>query len=103
MTEPNEGNGHKEKRVKTIQKETHQGLDARGLRQGRNEKQTLQWLLLVLICFPISSVYSKIYTQSKWSILKRFIGNSLAVQWLGLCTSSAGGLGLLPGWGTNIL
>ena len=34
MTEPNEGNGHKEKRVKTIQKETHQGLDARGLRQG---------------------------------------------------------------------
>lgn len=38
MTEPNEENGHKEKRVKTIQKETHQGLDAGGLRQGRNEK-----------------------------------------------------------------
>ena len=27
---------------------------------------------------------------------------SLVVQWLGLHTSSAGGVGLIPGWGTNI-
>ena len=107
MTEPNEGNEHKEKRVKTIENQTHQGLDVGGLRQGRSEKETLQWHLLVFICFLIyfliSSVYSKIYPQSKWSILEGSIGNFLVVQWLGLCTSSAGGLGLLPGWGTNIL
>ena len=29
--------------------------------------------------------------------------NSLAVQWLGLCASTAGGLGSIPGWGTKIL
>ena len=27
---------------------------------------------------------------------------SLAVQWFGLCTSIAGGVGLIPGWGTKI-
>ena len=30
-------------------------------------------------------------------------GNSLAVQWLELCASTAGGLGLTPGLGTKIL
>ena len=25
------------------------------------------------------------------------------VQWLGLCTSTAGGIGLIPGWGIKIL
>ena len=29
--------------------------------------------------------------------------NSLAVQWLGLCSSTAGDLGSIPGWGTKIL
>ena len=29
-------------------------------------------------------------------------GTSLAVQWLRLCTSNAGGAGLIPGWGTKI-
>ena len=28
-------------------------------------------------------------------------GNSLAVQWLGLCSSSAGGLDSIPGQGTR--
>ena len=28
---------------------------------------------------------------------------SLVVQWLGLCTSTAGGTGSIPGWGTKIL
>ena len=27
---------------------------------------------------------------------------SLMVQWLGLCTSTAGGMGLIPGQGTKI-
>ena len=30
-------------------------------------------------------------------------GISLAVQWLELCTSTAGGTGLIPGRGTKIL
>ena len=30
-------------------------------------------------------------------------GTSLAVQWLRLCTSNAGGMGLNPGGGTKIL
>ena len=28
-------------------------------------------------------------------------GTSLVVQWLGLCASTAGGTGLIPGWGTR--
>ena len=30
------------------------------------------------------------------------MGTSLAVLWLRLCASGAGGLGLIPGLGTNI-
>ena len=30
-------------------------------------------------------------------------GNSLVVQWLGLCAFTAGGQGSIPGWGTEIL
>ena len=30
------------------------------------------------------------------------MGNSLVVQWLGLCTCTAGGPGSVPGWGTKI-
>ena len=29
--------------------------------------------------------------------------NSQAIQWLGLHASTAGGMGLIPGWGTKIL
>ena len=31
------------------------------------------------------------------------VGNSLVVQWLGVCTSTAGGMGSIPGRGTKIL
>ena len=31
------------------------------------------------------------------------IGNSLTVQWIELCASSAGGIGSIPGQGTKIL
>ena len=31
------------------------------------------------------------------------VGTSLVVQWLRLCTSTAGGAGSTPGWGTKIL
>ena len=30
-------------------------------------------------------------------------GTSLVVQWLGLCASTAGGIGPIPGWGTKPL
>ena len=33
---------------------------------------------------------------------KKFLGNSLAVQWLGLCASTAGGKGSIPSGGTKI-
>ena len=42
---------------------------------------------------------SKYYCQKK----KKRIGNSLAVQWLGLGAYTARGLGSIPGQGTNIL
>ena len=34
--------------------------------------------------------------------MKRSLGNSLEVQWLGLSTFSAGSLDSIPGWGTRI-
>ena len=34
--------------------------------------------------------------------IKRFPGNSLVVQWLRLSASTAGGAGLIPGWGTKV-
>ena len=36
------------------------------------------------------------------AVQKESTGASLAVQWLGLHTSSAGGMGSVPGWGTKI-
>ena len=33
---------------------------------------------------------------------KKIHGTSLAVQWLRLCASDTGGVGLIPGWGTKI-
>ena len=38
-----------------------------------------------------------------FSIKKMQVGNSLVVvQWLGLCASTVGGIGLIPGKATNI-
>ena len=41
--------------------------------------------------------------ESWWPWNLKVSGNSLAVQWLNLCTSTAGGLGSIPGQGTKIL
>ena len=41
--------------------------------------------------------------QAKNEIKSIIPGNSLAVQWLGLCTSTAGGPGSIPSQGTKIL
>ena len=37
------------------------------------------------------------------NLTKYIQGTSLVVQWLRLCASIAGGMGLIPGWGTKIL
>ena len=44
----------------------------------------------------------KLKTRSSKSSEKSSIGNSLAVHWLGLCASTAGGTGSIPGQGTKI-
>ena len=43
------------------------------------------------------------YTQDKLMFKNESKGNSLAVQWLGLCALTAQGVGSIPGWGTKIL
>ena len=43
----------------------------------------------------ITSYNGHSYCQSE-----QIPGDSLVVQWLGLCASTAGGSGLIPGWGT---
>ena len=42
--------------------------------------------------------YSEITVVSK----NYFLGTSLVVQWLGLCASTAGDMGSIPGRGTKI-
>ena len=43
------------------------------------------------------------YNDVGRSNIEQYPGNSLAVQWLGLCAFTAKGAGLIPGWGTKIL
>ena len=45
------------------------------------------------VCYSIFSIF--LFTQN-------ILGTSLAVQWLRLQAPNAGGMGLLPGWGTKI-
>ena len=47
-------------------------------------------------------LYKSQHRETAW-IRKNKKGTSLAVQWLRLCNSTAGGTGSIPGWGTNIL
>ena len=43
------------------------------------------------------------FSKEEISLLKKHpLGNSLAVQWLGLQPLTAQGLGSIPGWGTKI-
>ena len=48
----------------------------------KGKAQTCRWVTLLLVC-------SRNVSQ----------GTSQVVQWLGLCTSTAGSLGSIPGWG----
>ena len=56
--------------------------------------------LLDLLHDAWNTVCFKTYYMYIW---QQTPGTSLAVQWLGHCTSTAGGMGLIPGWGTKIL
>ena len=47
--------------------------------------------------------YSGFVSIAIGNILNCQLWNSLVVQWLGLCPSTAGGIGLIPGRGTNTL
>ena len=46
--------------------------------------------------------YFKFISSLLVKVLKQMTGNSLAVQWLGLCTFTAEGLGSISGQGTKI-
>ena len=67
-----------------------------GSLQKLNELMQTQWFLDVSKC--TIRVSNNKNTRNKGDN-----GNSLAVQWLRLRTSTAGGVGSFPGWGTRIL
>ena len=52
---------------------------------------------MLLYAFTDSSDWSELTS------LKSYMGTSLVVRWLRLCTSTAGGPGSIPGRGTEIL
>ena len=56
-------------------------------------------ILLLLVTTKIKCISDSPVVTTK---IKCIRGNSLAVQWLGLCASAAGGTGLIPGRGTKI-
>ena len=62
-----------------------------------------KFMLWVVECFHVRT-RSNVYL-CLWKINQKEngFGTSLAVQWLELCTSTAGGLGLISGQGTKIL
>ena len=62
------------------------------------------WLIHVNVWQKLLHYCKVISLQLKLINLKKKTDGrtSLAVQWLRLCASSAGGIGSIPGWGTKI-
>ena len=58
----------------------------------RIQSQTLAGLSSPAVPSTLRSFYHEIFS-----------GTSLVIQWLRHCASTAGGTGLIPGWGTKIL
>ena len=57
---------------------------------------SLQWKVPCGLCHPHSQ--SLLWSLCQWhQHSKQWYRNSLVAQWLRLCTSSAGGVGLIPG------
>ena len=52
----------------------------------------------------LRSIFNKNLNQQQWrtKALRWNIETSLVVQWLRLCTSAAGSMGLIPCWRTKI-
>ena len=62
-------------------------------------KLIFSWVAFYKIHLPFTFLIRiMLWTKDKLSPL----GTSLAVWWLRLCTSNAGGMGSIPGWGTKI-
>ena len=77
------------------------------LRQARQGQQhpvcSLAWGGLRASVSPsLPAILLKILSREKVTFKVPFIGNFLTVQWLGLCASTAGGKGSIPGRGTKI-
>ena len=61
----------------------------------------IYFLLSVCVClWFFATLY---FLREPWGLINKSLSreNSLMVQWLGLCASTAGGLGLIPGQGTK--
>ena len=58
---------------------------------------------LLLCPLPALLIHPHLALTLQTLLQKWFLGTSLAVHWLRLHTSTAGGMGSIPGWGTKIL
>ena len=62
-------------------------------------------MFFLSVLFNIAAIthglYTLFLTQHEHKLLRVKEGTSLAVQWLGLHTSTVGGTGLIPGRGTK--
>ena len=57
---------------------------------------------IFVVTVPFRIHYS--FQKERNAIFKiTLLGTSLAIQWLRLCVSTAGGMGSVPGWGARIL
>ena len=60
------------------------------------------------MCIILEFIFSKIKENlfiifHLYLRMNHWLWNSPAIQWLGLCTLTAGGMALIPGWETKIL
>ena len=59
-------------------------------------------LLFIFLRRKINSTWRHLFGSFRKLVRINSLGNSLVVQWLALCASTAGGMGLIPGQGTKI-
>ena len=86
---------------------------SKGITHGEHHAQKMAFLWLSPFCPITSTLLSIILLFFRWARFSLLFAHpltstqissrdSLAVQWLGLRTSTAGGTGSIPGWGTKI-
>ena len=74
--------------------------------QNRQIQKKIESSLVIAYCWEVGE-NEGLWFSWGWGvdneiILKLIVGTSLAVQWLRLCTSNAGGAGSIPSQGTKI-